>query len=491
MYCVRQSFRNILRTSLDYQERLLSLGYHSVAHLYQEREVGSRITLKGWVKAVRKMKGNNFIDVSDGSSFQSMQVVVPKNLVPENLTYGCSVEIDGTLGQFGNGQLEVKAENVNVLGPCVVSDGYPFQPRKSHDSDYVREYLHLRSRTKSFASLLRLRSFMTQYTHQYFHQQGFVNIHTPILTSNDCEGAGEVFTVIPDSELTPSQEQINKDKNPMRGTSSPILDPKETFFGEKAYLTVSGQLHLEAMARSLSKVYTLNPTFRAENSKSRLHLAEFYMIEAELAFLDNIHDLCNTIEQFIKSVLNRVLESHEEELLTYRKLSNLANTTDLQCIHDNPFIRMSYSAAVTILTRHGFDVNPDGGLSKQHELFLVKYTNNVPIFIINWPKHVKPFYMKRSGEDPDQVLAVDLLCPLVGEVCGGGLREDDYSILQSTLYEQGLQEKLDWYLELRKFGNVPTGGFGVGLERFVQVVLGQENIKDVIPYPRYPHHCKL
>ncbi|XP_026679110.1 probable asparagine--tRNA ligase, mitochondrial [Diaphorina citri] len=376
-------------------------------------------------------------------------------------------------------------------GPLQFLPGYPFQPRKSHDSDYVREYLHLRSRTKSFASLLRLRSFMTQYTHQYFHQQGFVNIHTPILTSNDCEGAGEVFTVIPDSELTPSQEQINKDKNPMRGTSSPILDPKETFFGEKAYLTVSGQLHLEAMARSLSKVYTLNPTFRAENSKSRLHLAEFYMIEAELAFLDNIHDLCNTIEQFIKSVLNRVLESHEEELLTYRKLINLANITDLQCIHDNPFIRMSYSAAVTILTRHGFDVNPDSGLSKQHELFLVKYTNNVPIFIINWPKHVKPFYMKRSGEDPDQVLAVDLLCPLVGEVCGGGLREDDYSILQSTLYEQGLQEKLDWYLELRKFGNVPTGGFGVGLERFVQVVLGQENIKDVIPYPRYPHHCKL
>lgn len=479
MYCLRQSFRQFLGSISTLHEGVGRFGYHSISQLCKQQELGSRINLKGWVKAIRKMKGNNFLDVSDGSSFQSMQVVVPKSLSPENLTYGCSVEIEGTLDQYAKGQLEVKADSINILGPCIVSDGYPFQPRKSHDSDYVREYLHLRNRTKSFSSLLRLRSHMTHYIHEYFHKNGFLHIHTPVLTSNDCEGAGEVFTVSPEQPTSSDHNQTTP------------KDPSEAFFNGKAYLSVSGQLHLEAMARSLSKVYTLNPVFRAENSKSRLHLSEFYMVESELAFLSNIHDLLSTIENFVKSVVTQMLNHHGEELMAYRKMNNIESLEDLEWMKDNPFIRMSYSAATTILTKNGFRVNPEGGLSKQHELFLVKYTNNIPIFILNWPRSIKPFYMKRTSADPEQVLAVDLLCPLVGEMCGGGLREDNLPLLQSTLFDLNLHDSLDWYLELRKYGNVPTGGFGVGLERFVQVVCGTENIRDAIPFPRYPHHCKL
>ncbi|KAL1459495.1 hypothetical protein WDU94_011470 [Cyamophila willieti] len=487
MYCLRHSFRKTLGLNLFHHENISRLRFHhSIAQVYKEQEYGTRISIKGWVKALRKMKGNNFIDVSDGSSHKSMQVVIPKDMSPENLSYGCSVEVDGTLDQFEKGQVEVKADKINVIGPCVVADGYPFQPRKSYDADYVREYLHLRNRTKSFASLLRLRSYVTHHIHNYFHQHGYIHVHTPILTSNDCEGAGEVFSVIPERIPAPEHLSIEEQKK-----LSILTYAKEVFFDEKVWLSVSGQLHLETMARSLSKVYTMNPVFRAENSKSRLHLAEFYMLEAELAFLSDIQHVCNPIEHFVKSMVGHMLEKHGEEMEAYRKVCQVDNIKDLETIRDNPFIRMSYNAAAMVLTRNGFSVNPDSGLSKQHELFLVKYTNNIPIFIINWPKEIKPFYMKQNSTDPNQVLAVDLLCPLVGELCGGGLREDSVDILQSTLYEKKLQTKLDWYLELRKFGNVPTGGFGIGLERFIQVLCGTENIRDVIPYPRYPHHCKM
>lgn len=455
-----------------------------VVDVYSDSQVGEQMKIQGWIKAVRKMKGYIFFDVDDGSCAKRLQVVMPRETVPSDLTYGSSVEVSGCLAVNSNSQLELRGKDVEVLGPCVVTDGYPFAPRKYYSPDYVRQFIHLRPRTHSFSSLLRLRHKLTLALHEYFDKEGFINVHTPILTSNDCEGAGEAFAVKPENE------------NLINELLKPGMSSDEAFFNDKAFLTVSGQLHLEAVARALNRVYCFGPTFRAENSKSRLHLSEFYMLEAEVAFTTGLNDIILLIQNLIQTVTKQILDKSIEDIHMYRKLQGLENVDgDLKNITDVPFSVESYDKVCDILEKSESKLQKPHirgeNLSKEHELFLVKYNNGVPIFVVEWPKDIKPFYMKLSPDNPTKVLSLDLLCSNVGELCGGSLREDCFKTLQEKLTNAGLENKLDWYLELRKFGNVTTGGFGMGFERYLQVILGTSNIKDTIPFPRWPHNCKL
>lgn len=302
----------------------------------------------------------------------------------DSLTYGSSVHISGKLSKSPRGQLELVAENVNVLGTCVVLDGYPFNPRTTHPPEYIRQYLHLRSRTNYISSMLRIRHALTKHIHDYFSSNDYLNIHTPILTSNDCEGAGEVFKVQPDNEATiKSMQQEGRDRD-------------SVYFGTKTFLTVSGQLHLEAVCRGMGNVYTLGPTFRAENSRSRLHLSEFYMLEAELAFCDTIDKLQNNIEDLLKYLFIETLNSNEADL----KVIDKERVTPSWL--DKKFVTLTYDEARNILIKKGVTFT-EAGLNKEQELLIVDYCNGVPVFIIRWPKEQKSFYMKECQDDNTKV----------------------------------------------------------------------------------------
>nr|CAD7262215.1 unnamed protein product [Timema shepardi] len=456
-----------------------------IRDLLKYKPLGDYNKIKGWVRAHRKMKDIAFVDVNDGSCSEGLQVIIPKSLQPQNLSFGSSVEVHGTLTINPNEQIEMVAKDIKVVGPCVVSEGYPFAARKVYPPDYVRQFPHLRPRTKQFGSLLRVRDAAFRAICELLHAQGFVNVHTPLLTSNDCEGAGEVFLVQPDSEGL--KKEMAKDGK----------CPEEAYFDSKAFLTVSGQLHLEAVARGLSKVYTFGPTFRAENSRTRHHLSEFYMLELEMAFLENLSDLSTFIETFVKGVTSKVLEECEVDVQTLlqQQVSKEGEHFTLSELTQRPFVTVSYDEAVSILERHSEQLESrvcrGEDLSKVHELFLVKHCGGGPVFVVEWPRKIKPFYMKCVAGDTDKVAALDLLVPRVGELCGGSLREDNYTVLQQKLESSNLDESLAWYLELRKYGNIPTGGFGLGFERYLQYILGIQNIKDTIPFPRWPHNCKL
>jgi len=337
---------------------------------------------------MRKMKENIFIDLDDGSTHHRLQVVIPKNKIPDSLTYGCSFEAEGILVKNFNNKLELVAESINVFGPCIVKDGYPFAPRKIYHPDYVRQHLHMRPRTSTFSSLLRLRDKMSTAIRNRFSEDDFIEINVPILSSNDCEGAGEIFTVKPENDYL-----IKEMTSPNHVSKSPM----ETFFNCKTYLTVSGQLHLECMARALTKVYTIGPTFRAENSKSRLHLSEFYMIEAEQAFIDNTEDLLKIIEKTTSTVVNKLLEESSDEIDHYRKTIGSSEDNDPVNLTKIPYEVISYHKACDVLEKENCFKNTmirGKPLTKEHELFLVKYNGQKPIFVIDWPKNLKPFYTK-------------------------------------------------------------------------------------------------
>ncbi|KAJ0172825.1 hypothetical protein K1T71_011964 [Dendrolimus kikuchii] len=440
--------------------------FSAVAFVLEKANIGETIEIKGWVKNLRVQKELVFADVNDGSCAKRLQIVIPKHLKSDSLTYGSSVHITGTLSKSPRGQLELVADKVNVIGKCVVLDGYPFNPRTSHPPEYTRQYLHLRSQTNYISAVLRIRSTVTKLIHEYFDSKGYLNVNTPILTSNDCEGAGEVFKLQPDNaETVKAMMQEGKDNDTV-------------YFGSKTFLTVSGQLHLEAICRGMGDVYTLGPTFRAENSRSRLHLSEFYMLEAELAFCDKLEQLQYAIEDLIKYIFNKTWEKHDLDF----KLIDKENKLPLWV--DKKFVTISHIEAKSILDKKGLTVVDD--INKEQELALVEHCG-VPVFVVKWPKCMKSFYMKECLEDDAKVDALDLLTPITGEVVGGSLREDDYEKLKSKLPS----ERLNWYLELRKFGNIPTGGYGLGLERLLQVLCGVSNIKDTLPFPRWPHNCDM
>uniref|UniRef100_A0A3B3VQ88 asparagine--tRNA ligase n=1 Tax=Poecilia latipinna TaxID=48699 RepID=A0A3B3VQ88_9TELE len=426
--------------------------------------------VKGWVRSVRPQKNNIFLHVNDGSSLQSLQIVADAKLNDPLLTFGSAVEVTGILKKSPHQKqpVELEAEQIRVVGECNPVN-FPFKIKKRHSLEYIRQLPHLRCRTNAFSSLLRIRSEATAAIHSYFKNNGFVQIHTPIITSNDCEGAGELFQVEP---------------------SGPATVDDESFFSVPAFLTVSGQLHLEVMAGAFSRVYTFGPTFRAENSQSRRHLAEFFMVEAEISFTESLEDLTKVIEDVFRSATERVL-------------ARCAEDVDLFHRHVTPGHRVSpdgrsisYTEAIDILHRSSekFTFPTDWGcdLMTEHEKYLVKHCGNVPVFVTNYPYDLKPFYARDNQDHPKHTAAaVDLLVPGVGELCGGSLREERLNLLMDRLKRVGLEDTYNWYLDLRRFGSVPHGGFGLGFERYLQCVLGVDNIKDVIPFPRFSHSCLL
>ncbi|PNF28535.1 hypothetical protein B7P43_G14337 [Cryptotermes secundus] len=367
-----------------------------IVDVYKLEPVGSHLSIKGWVKAMRKMKDIVFIDIIDGSCLEGLQVLISKSKQPKTLTYGAAVEAAGSLQMNKNGQLELAAEDLTVVGPCIVIDGYPFAPRKSYSPDYVRQFLHLRPRTSTFGALLRVRDAASHAINEHFRNNGYIHIHTPILTSNDSEGAGEIFRVIPDNE------------NLVKEMAKDGMSFDEAYFDSKTYLTVSGQLHLEAVVRGLSKVYTFGPTFRAENSRSRLHLAEFYMVEAETAFIESLEELVKVMENLIKDVTSKIVGKCTDDVRTLR--SAAGNEDSLLSVLEKPFEVMTYEEAIDILDRHSGNfvsqVERGQGFGKEHELYLVKHAGGCPVFVVDWPHDIKPFYMKQSLQDVSKVFKV-------------------------------------------------------------------------------------
>ncbi|XP_074982412.1 asparaginyl-tRNA synthetase isoform X3 [Caretta caretta] len=372
--------------------------------------------------------------------------------------------------------VELKAENIRVVGPCDTLM-FPFKPRERQPLEYSRQFPHLRCRTNTLSSLLRVRSEATAAIHLFFKDNGYVHVHTPIITSNDCEGAGELFHV---------------------RTSNKVQEPGENshFFNVPAFLTVSGQLHLEVMAGAFTQVFTFGPTFRAENSQSRRHLAEFYMVEAEMSFTESLQDIIQVMEDLFKTATSIVLSKCPQDVELFHKYVSPAQKGRLEQMLKNKFITISYTEAVEILKRapQTFTFQPKWGsdLQTEHEKYLVKHCGEVPVFVVNYPYDLKPFYMRDNEDGPQRtVAAVDLLVPGIGELCGGSLREERPHFLQSRLARLGLADAYQWYLDLRQFGSAPHGGFGMGFERYLQCILGVDNIKDVIPFPRFPHSCLL
>nr|XP_006979959.1 probable asparagine--tRNA ligase, mitochondrial isoform X1 [Peromyscus maniculatus bairdii] len=437
---------------------------------------GECVTVQGWIRSVRSQKEVLFLHVNDGSSLESLQVVADSNFDSRELAFGSSVQVQGQLVKSLSKRqnVELKAEKIEVIGNCEAK-AFPIKYKERHPLEYLRQYPHLRCRTNTLGSILRVRSEATAAIHSYFKDNGFVHIHTPVITSNDCEGAGELFQVEP---------------------SSKMKVPEENFFNVPAFLTVSGQLHLEVMSGAFTQVFTFGPTFRAENSQSRRHLAEFYMVEAEISFVESLQDLMQVMEELFKAATEMVLSNCPEDVELCHKFIAPGQKDRLEHMLKNNFLIMSYTEAVEILKQasQNFTFTPKWGvdLQTEHEKYLVKHCGNIPVFVINYPLALKPFYMRDNEDGPQHtVAAVDLLVPGVGELFGGSLREERYHILEQRLARSGLTKAYQWYLDLRQFGSVPHGGFGMGFERYLQCILGVDNIKDVIPFPRFTHSCLL
>ncbi|MFD1293265.1 asparagine--tRNA ligase [Lutibacter holmesii] len=471
----------------------------NVAELLSSDKFLQEITLKGWVRTFR---ANRFIALNDGSTIHNIQCVVDfENTDPallKRITTGAAVAVTGTLEEsLGKGQsVEIKVATIEILGDSN-PDEYPIQPKK-HSFEYLRENAHLRIRTNTFGAVMRLRSALSFAVHKYFTENGFYNFHAPIITGSDAEGAGEMFNV---STLDPLNPPKKED-----GT----IDYSQNFFGRETNLTVSGQLEAETYAMALGKVYTFGPTFRAENSNTTRHLAEFWMIEPEVAF-NNLDDNMDLAEDFIKSVISYVLKNCEDDIkfLNDRLIqeekgkpalqrSEMTLIERLNFIVDNNFKRVSYTEAIDILRnckpnkkkKFQYLIKEWGAdLQSEHERFLVEKHFKCPVILFDYPANIKAFYM-RLNEDGKTVRAMDVLFPGIGEIVGGSQREERLDVLQQKIKELNIDEKeLWWYLDTRKFGTAVHSGFGLGFERLVQFTTGMGNIRDVIPYPRTPQNA--
>lgn len=444
--------------------------------------LGSTATIKGWVRTVRSQKTFSFIEVNDGSTLGNLQVIAEPTMshydkILAQITTGSSVEVTGTLAESPgkNQALELKAQSMKILGSAD-AESYPLQ-KKRHTFEFLRTIAHLRPRTNTLGAVTRIRNAMAFATHLFFQERGFLWIHTPIITASDCEGAGAMFRVTTLDLQSPPK------------ASGGQVDFSQDFFGKPAYLTVSGQLNGEIYACALSDIYTFGPTFRAENSNTTRHLAEFWMIEPEMAFAD-LSDNMDCAEAYLKFVFKYVLEHCPEDLEFLDKNASPGLITRLQGVSDVAFERASYSYAIRVLEKSGhpfqYPVKWGNDLQTEHERYLSEEYFKKPVIITDYPKEIKAFYM-RANEDNKTVAAMDVLVPKIGEIIGGSQREERYDILKDKLHSMKLDPKdYWWYLELRKFGSVPHSGFGAGFERMVQFVTGMENIREVIPFPRYP-----
>jgi asparaginyl-tRNA synthetase len=446
--------------------------------------IGSTLTIEGWVRTRRDSKaGFSFINVHDGSCFGPIQVVAPKDLDNyENevlkLTSGCAVICSGTLVESaGRGQkYELQARSVRVVGWVQDPDTYPIQP-KQHSFEFLREVAHLRPRTNTFGAVARVRHATAKAIHQFFDERGYLWINTPIITGSDAEGAVDMFRV---STLDLS--------NLPRGQDGAI-DFSQDFFGKETFLTVSGQLNVEGYCLALSKVYTFGPTFRAENSNTSRHLAEFWMVEPEVAFAD-LNDLADLAEDFLKFIFAVVLEQCPDDMAFFAQRIEPEAISRLQSVIDSRFVRLDYAEAIDILEKSGvrFEFPAEWGLDLQteHERYLTEQHFSAPVIVMNYPTEIKAFYMRLS-DDGRTVAALDVLAPGIGEIIGGAQREERLDVLEQRMDELGLdKEGYDWYLDLRRYGTVPHAGFGLGLERLVNYITGLPNIRDAIPYPRVP-----
>jgi asparaginyl-tRNA synthetase len=449
-----------------------------------ERAVGSEITVRGWVRTRRDSKaGFSFINVSDGSCFDPIQVVAPGELANyasevQKLTAGCAVECTGTLVESaGRGQrFEIQGSQVRVVGWVEDPETYPIQPKR-HSFEFLREVAHLRPRTNTFGAITRVRHAAAQAIHRYFSEHGYFWINTPIITSSDAEGAGDMFRV---STL---------DLANLPRTADGAVDFSKDFFGREAFLTVSGQLNVEGYCLAMSNVYTFGPTFRAENSNTSRHLAEFWMVEPEIAFAD-LNDLANVAEEFLKYIFSAVLEECPDDMAFFEKQIEPEAISRLKSLIETDFVRLEYEDAIRILKESGkkFDYPAEWGLDLQteHERYLTEKHFKAPVIVLNYPTEIKAFYM-RLNDDGRTTAALDVLAPGIGEIIGGAQREERLDVLERRIEEQGLdKEHYDWYLDLRRYGTVPHSGFGLGFERLVNYITGMTNIRDVIPYPRVP-----
>lgn len=445
---------------------------------------GGEVTVQGWVRTRRDSKaGFSFINVNDGSCFDSIQVVAPgelENYASEvlKLTSGCAVECSGLLVESrGRGQnYEIQARRITVVGWVQEPDTYPIQPKR-HSFEFLREVAHLRPRTNTFGAVTRVRHVAAQAIHRFFHENGYFWINTPIITGSDAEGAGDMFRV---STLDLANLPRRED-----GT----LDFSQDFFGKETFLTVSGQLNVEGYCLALSRVYTFGPTFRAENSNTSRHLAEFWMVEPEIAFAD-LDDLADLAEQFLKYIFKAVLEECPDDMAFFEQRIEATAISRLRALIETPFVRLDYAEAIDILRESGepFEFAAEWGLDLQteHERYLTEKHFSAPVVVMNYPTEIKAFYMRLS-DDGRTVAALDVLAPGIGEIIGGSQREERLEVLERRMDELGLdKEGYDWYLDLRRYGTVPHAGFGLGLERLVNYITGLSNIRDAIPYPRVP-----
>ena len=460
-----------------------------------------KVIVKGWVKTFR---ANRFIALNDGSSIENLQCVVNYKQTDESLlkkiNTGAALEIEGELiKSMGKGQsVEVLVKSIIVHGESD-PDTYPIQAKK-HSFEFLREKAHLRIRTKTFSSVMRIRSILSFAIHQFFNEKGFCYIHTPIITGSDAEGAGEMFRV---TVLDPKNPKLNDQGN---------VDFKNDFFGKETNLTVSGQLEAETYSQGLGNVYTFGPTFRAEKSNTTRHLAEFWMIEPEMAFFD-LNQNMDLAEEFIKYTLNHILEKcikdltfldqrliNEEKSKPQNERSSMGLIEKINFVVKNDFIRISYTDAIDILKKSKpnkkkkFEYlieNWGTDLQSEHERFLVEKHFNAPVILYDYPAKIKAFYM-RMNDDKKTVRAMDILFPGIGEIVGGSQREERLEVLESRIEKMGIDKKeLWWYIELRKFGSTPHSGFGLGFERLVQFATGMSNIRDVIPFPRTPQNASF
>ncbi|MBD5189357.1 MAG: asparagine--tRNA ligase [Bacteroidales bacterium] len=445
--------------------------------------IGKEVDVKGWVRSRRGNKYVQFVALNDGSTINNLQIVFDlakfsdEELKP--ITTGSSIHVQGQLVESqGKGQtVEIQAESLEIYGTANPEE-YPLQ-KKGHSLEFLRDIAHLRPRTNTFGAVFRVRAALAFAIHKFFTEKGFYYFHTPLITASDCEGAGAMFqvTTLPLGELP-----LNEDGS---------INYNEDFFGRQAALTVSGQLEGELGATSLGAIYTFGPTFRAENSNTPRHLSEFWMIEPEIAFAD-IKENMDIAEEFIKYCINYALENCEDDILFLQEHFDKDLVNRLKFVVENDFVRLPYSEGIKILEESGkkfeFPVYWGVDLASEHERYLVEEHFKRPVILTDYPKEIKAFYMKLN-DDGKTVRAMDVLFPKIGEIIGGSEREESYEKLSKRIEEQGL-DGMDWYLDTRKFGTVPHSGFGLGFERLVLFVTGMQNIRDVIPFPRYPKNCE-
>ncbi len=459
----------------------------TVRSLYKETEkyIDKTITLQGWVKTVRDSKTFGFIELNDGTFFKNVQIVITDKLEnfdeAKKLTLSSSIKVTGTfvLTQNAKQPFEIQANKVEI--ESLADNSYPLQ-KKKHSFEYLRTISHLRPRTNTFNAVFRVRSVLAYAIHKFFQEQDFVYVHTPIITGSDAEGAGEMFNV------------NSFDLNNVPKTEDGQVDFSQDFFGKGAHLTVSGQLNGETFAQSFCNIYTFGPTFRAENSNTVKHAAEFWMIEPEICFAD-LNDDMDLAEAMIKYIFKYVLEHCPEEMEFFNKFIDTGLLERLDNVINSDFARVSYTDAVKELEKHNdeFEVKVSWGIDLQteHERYICEKIYKKPVFLTDYPKDIKAFYMKLNP-DGKTVAATDLLVPGIGEIIGGSQREDNYETLVNRMKELDMPlENYEWYLDLRKYGSCVHSGFGLGFERAIMYLTGMQNIRDVIPFPRTPKNCEF